>query len=86
MKNEEWRDEAEINMKQAFGKFICIVDSFDLSHDDQIDSITKFVTEAPTRAVSVGGWRSKNLQYQYHDLGQSWEKCLPGPAHQKNDR
>ena len=47
LENEEWMEKANNNMKQAWVEFLGKVDSFDLSNDDLVDSLTKFMTEAP---------------------------------------
>ena len=47
MENQEWMDKADSNMTQEWNEFLGKVNLFDLSHDDQIDSLTKFMTELP---------------------------------------
>ena len=47
LENSEWESEAEEHFMHAWKEFLNKVESFDLSTDEQIDGLTKFMTEAP---------------------------------------
>ena len=45
--NDEWAKIAEGNMKQAWNNYLDKVYLFDLTHNIEIDTLVKFMTEAP---------------------------------------
>ena len=73
--NEEWQSKAMKEMKQAWLEFLDKIESFDDNNPDQLESLAKFMTEAP-RNIQDPVWTRWQSVSSVSFAGYSYNECF----------